>query len=246
MNDETNTAVMTRQEAEPSPMAMIAEGMRMNLDVAKMNALMDFKERVEKSEAEKLFNAAMARCQAEMPTVVKDRENSHTRSRYATLEQVQRTIKPTYLRHGFSITISEADAQRPELIRVKLVLRHAGGHSETFYREGANDSKGAKGGAVKTDLQGAQSTVSYLARNMLLAVFGVTVSEQDIDGNATDDFIGDGQKAEVARLLKESGADVAAFLDWLQVDDIATIPTSKYGEAVAKLKLKISKNGGVK
>jgi hypothetical protein len=233
MNDTENNSLV-QVSAEPTPMQMIAEAVRLNLDPEKLHALMDLKERIEKSAAEKLFSAAMAKCQAEMPTVVRDKENSHTRSGYASLEAVQRSIKPVYLAHGFAITISEAEAQKPEMIRVKLVLRHTGGHCETYYREGANDSKGAKGGAVKTDLQGAQSTVSYLARNMLLSIFGVTVSDQDNDGN--DQPITTAQCEEIESLVKVKGIDITRFLEWAGGEHLAMMPASHYAKAIDYLR----------
>lgn len=242
MTTTKEVQLVAANTAEPTPMAMIAEAVRLDLDPAKLHALMDLQQRVEAREAEKLFNAAMAACQSEMPTVIRDRENSHTRSRYASLEQVQFAIKSTYLKHGFAISISEAESTKPDMIRVRLVLRHTGGHAETYYREAPNDSKGAKGGAVKTDLQGAQSTVSYLARQMLLAIFGVTVADQDRDGNDEAKPITQDQVKELHDLLTQTGSDIAAFLRWAKVEQLADITQgAAFNKCMAAVKAKVKK-----
>lgn len=229
-------------DTEPTPMAMIAEAVRLDLDPAKLHALMDLQQRVESREAEKMFTTAMAACQAEMPTVIRDRENSHTRSRYASLEQVQFAIKGTYLKHGFAVSVSEAESTKPDMIRVKLVLRHTGGHAETYYREAPNDSKGAKGNAVKTDLQGAQSTVSYLARQMLLAIFGVTVADQDRDGNEHAEPITQEQVKQLHDLLVQTDSDIDKFMQWMQVDDLTLITQGvQYTKAMNAVKGKVKK-----
>jgi hypothetical protein len=246
VNEPETTAVQV-VNAEPTPMAMIAEAVRLDLDPAKLHALMDLQQRVEAQAAEAAFTAAMSKCQSEMPTVVRDKTNSHTRSKYASLEAVQQTIKPTYLKHGFAISISEAESTKPDMIRVRLVLRHVGGHSETYYREGANDSKGAKGGAVKTDLQGAQSTVSYLARQMLLSIFGVTVADQDNDGNEVEgDFITEDQKQEIYRLVDLTKTAPETVLKFAKVEELALIRQGPNHKKVYYMLLDRAKDMGVK
>ena len=67
---------------------------------------------VKADEAKEAFQAAMAQAQAEMPSVVKDRENSHLKSKYAQLEAIDDAIRPVYTRHGFSLMLASAPPSR--------------------------------------------------------------------------------------------------------------------------------------
>jgi hypothetical protein len=227
VNDETNTAVMTRRDDEPTPMQMIAEASRNpEIDPAKMHALMDLHERVENRRAAHEYAVAMAACQFEMPLVVKDAENKDNHSRFAKLETIQSAIKPVYLKHGFAVSMSEDKSDREGWIRVRCVVRHKGGHSETFYRDGPVDNKGLKGSPNKTEIQGAQASVSYLYRNMLCGIFGVTVAGQDRDGangGIDGEFITETQKQELHKLAEQTGTKYEAILKYAKVDQLADI-----------------------
>jgi hypothetical protein len=48
-----------------------------------------------------------------MPCVVKDRDNPFTKSRYATLENVNTVIRPVYTQHGFSLSYGRRTARSP-------------------------------------------------------------------------------------------------------------------------------------
>jgi len=232
------TAVQVIEQHEPTPMALIAQAVQLGFEPAKLNALMDFQERCEQNAARKAFARAMADCQSEMPTVVKDAQGD--KGKFARLETLQQAIKPVYLRHGFSITISEAEPSRPDYLRVQCVVRHRDGHCETYFREAPPDVNGPKGNPVKTVLQGSQSSVSYLRRNLLAEIFGITVAGQDIDGANQASAIGPGQIAELTRLIEESGADTLAFLRMMNCETLDAMPIAVYAVAETQLKMKIA------
>jgi hypothetical protein len=132
------------------------------------------------------FNAAMAAVQSELQTIVRDRENTHTRSRYATLQTIDAAARPVYTRHGFSVRFGTAAAPWEGWVRVTCELAHVGGYSEQHHLDGPLDAAGSQGKSNKTAIQAIGSTISYLRRYLLLLVLNlVTVDDDDDDGEAS-------------------------------------------------------------
>lgn len=211
------------------------------VDVEKMKAILDMQERVLTRNAEAAFNAAMTVAQAAMPIVVCDKTNPHTHSKYPSLEAVQTAIKPIYMANGFTCTFAEDGAPVDGIIHVIGVVRHVEGHSETFHRYAPADTAGPGGKSNKTELQGAQSTVSFLQRKLLCAIWGVTVADEDKDGNAPREVITEKQVADLRALAEEVGADLPAFLKYMKLDALENMPTSFYPNAVKALEKKRKK-----
>src|SRR5262249_17001802 len=69
-----------------------------------LTLLMDRQERAEAEQSKRQFFEAMNRAQADIQPVVRDTENTQTRSLYAKLETVDANIRPIYTRHGFSLS----------------------------------------------------------------------------------------------------------------------------------------------
>jgi hypothetical protein len=211
------------------------------VDVDKMRALLEMHEHVLDRNAEAAFNAAMTKAQMEMPVVVSDKKNLHTSSKYPSLEAVQRAIKDIYMSHGFTCTFAEDGAPTDGMIHVVGTVRHIEGHSETFHRYAPADTAGPGGKANKTELQGAQSTVSFLQRKLLCAIWGVTVADEDKDGNAPTKLIDERQIADLQALADEVKADIPAFLKYMRVDKIENLPASMLSNAVKALEKKRKK-----
>lgn len=198
------------------PLAMLAAALQSGHDPAKLEKLMDLADRWRVQQAEAAFNAAMNAAQAEMPCVVKDRENTFTKSRYATLETVMAAIKPVYTRHGFSLMYAEEDSPLADHVRIVCHVKHVAGHTVRTMLNMPIDSAGMKGGSNKSGAQAMGSTVSYGRRYLALMIFNVTVANEDIDGNAADalDTITEAEALQVEDLLIDSKADRDRFLEW--------------------------------
>lgn len=211
------------------------------VDVDKMKAILDMQERVLNRNAEAAFNAAMTKAQSAMPVVVSDKTNPHTRSKYPSLEAVQKAIKDIYMTNGFTCTFAEDGAPVDGIIHVIGTVRHVDGHSEVFHRYAPADTSGPGGKSNKTELQGAQSTVSFLQRKLLCAIWGLTVVDEDKDGNSPREVITENQVADLTALAQEVGADLPAFLKYMKVDAIENMPASFYSNAVKALEKKRKK-----
>ena len=168
------------------PFMALIERVAMNpdVDVAKLEKILDMQERVLTKQAEVAFNEAMSACQSELRTVVADAENPQTKSKYASYAQLDRAMRPIYTRHGFSISYNTGESKHPEAVMVIAIISK-GAYSRRFQIEMPADGKGAKGGDVMTKTHATGAAVSYGMRYLLKAIFNVSVGEEDVDGNAT-------------------------------------------------------------
>jgi hypothetical protein len=115
-----------------NPLAMLSAALQSGTDPAKLEKLMDLADRWKAQQAAAEFATALNECQAVMPCVVKDRDNPFTKSRYATLENVNTVIRPVYTQHGFSLSFGTEDSKLDGCLRVVCDVSHVGGHTRRY------------------------------------------------------------------------------------------------------------------
>jgi hypothetical protein len=76
---------------------------------------------MEKSESIKMLASALSAFQAEVENFAKDGTNPFFKSKYATLENVITTVKPTLVKHGLSY------AQFPQERGLYTIVMHTSG-----------------------------------------------------------------------------------------------------------------------
>jgi ERF superfamily len=121
-----------------------------------------------KSPEVKELAKALAGFQAEVANVPKNGVNPFFKSKYATLENVIDTIRPTLKKNGLSF------AQFPDGDGLTTILMHTSG--EWLEASSAMTVRDATP-------QGQGSAITYLRRYALSAVLGIATEEDD-DGNA--------------------------------------------------------------
>lgn len=223
----------------PNPLMLIASAIDKGIDPDRLGKLLDLQERYEKSRAVEAFHAAMNACQSEMPLVVRDAENTQTRSRYATLESIQAIAKPVYSRHGFALSFGEADCAKEGWKRIVCDVRHTGGHSATYHIDLPIDGIGAKGNAIggMNPVQGCVSTLSYGQRTLTCRIFNVTVADEDIDGQC-EGFITVEQRDQLESLIKQKNVDRDRFLHWANIPELVDMPRADFPKALDMLRRK--------
>lgn len=236
---------------ESTPMSLIQAALDKGVDVERLDGLLTLQERWERNGAIRAFSEAMNECQRVMPTVVKDRENQHTRSRYATLEAVNHAIKPVYTERGFSISFNEDEMPSAESIKLTATVRHSGGHSEQFSTVVPIDGAGLKGGANKTGTQAKGSTLTYARRYLTLMIFNVAVADEDLDGCSENSPISEEQALFLQGLIDQCEAagdplNAKRFFQMFKLPEDATIDQLKCGQyeaAKAGLRQKLERAG---
>lgn len=217
-----------------------------NVDIDKMERLMNMQERMMDRNAEAEFNQAMTRVQANMPTIQKDAYNEHTKSKYSKHETIVRIIKPIYTREGFAISFSEQE--QPEAnenkklsernITIIGVLRHKGGHSEKYQTTLPIDMVGISGNANKTGVHGTGSTITYGRRYLTCMIFDVATGD-DTDGNvqAAEPVIRitENQVNALDAKIREHDISMKGVLSWMKkemkINSLEKIP-AKYHDYV--------------
>lgn len=119
---------------------------------------------------------ALRKFQANPPKIVKDAENPHYRSRYATLSNIMGAVMPELNKYGLIVVqhTSNEDAN-PGVVSVETNIIHV----ETGQSIGSMLSAATSGEAQKIG-----SALTYLRRYGLSAILGL-VTEDDNDGNGT-------------------------------------------------------------
>ncbi len=208
-----------------------------NTDIEKFERLLAMQERMEDRRNAAEFANAMALCQqeiAEIGPIKQDRKNEQTRSKYATMAQIDYHIRPIYTKHGFSIMFNQGQTTLESAIRVTALIEHANGHQKTFYIDVPVDAVGIKGQRNKTDTHAYASAFSYGRRYLLLLIFNL--STEDDDGNAAGmrpdrgPKITDEQYEELSKLIEDE--KVPQLLNIMSIDGagLEDIPAAKFME----------------
>jgi hypothetical protein len=186
-NNAKSVALQKKKDKDENdnPQSLIELALSQDVDVDKLEKLIALKERYDANKAKAAFAKAMTLCQQEMPNVLKDSKNDHTKSQYASLEAVNKKCKPVYTKHGFSIQFSEGKALRDGETRILADVMHSDGYEKQYFIDLPRDGIGSQGNASSMNkVQGAGSTFSYGQRYLTKMIFNLTIGGEDTDGNA--------------------------------------------------------------
>jgi hypothetical protein len=243
---ENAVTKMEPREIAPAitPMQMLQIAVEQGADLDKLSKLMDLQERWEATQARKAFVVALNAFKENPPTVSKNKRagfgtgEKRTEYEYVTLDVAAAAIGAALSQHGLSHRW-EVEQLDGGMIRVTCILTHEQGHSERVSMQAGADQSGSK-----NNIQAVGSTVTYLERYTLLAATGLAAKGQDDD--ATDGaarLITADQKTTLIDLMKETGADTAKFLAFLNVPSIDDLAASRFNEAKTALEAKRKQKG---
>jgi len=180
-----NAVVDFQQEKAQDSTALMALINRVavspDYDVAKLEKLLELKERWDAEEARKMFVSAMAAFKSEPIQILKTKFVNilgGAKFAHATLADVVDAACAAMGRHGLSHKWETK--QEGAKITVTCILSHELGHSESTSLFAEPDNTGNK-----NSIQAVGSTVTYLQRYTLLALTGMATTDQDTDGRIT-------------------------------------------------------------
>lgn len=209
-----------------------------NMDVAKLEKLMDLQERILNRNAAQAFSADFAKMQMDLPEVMENGQikvNGDIRSKYGLFEDINNAAKPILQKYGFAISFRIK--QDGGFIKVTGVLRHRDGHFEETEISLPTDSSGSK-----NPVQAIGSSVSYGKRYTMCALLNITTRGQDDDGAALTAVLELEKAVEIDLLITSTKSDKAKFLSYMGVDDVRKILARDYQKAINLLKAKERKN----
>lgn len=167
--------------ADNSPMAMMLAAQRQGASLADIREMMAIQREYEADTARKAYNEAMAMFSAEAIEIIKRKQvdfatsKGRTQYKHAELSDVVDAVKPVLAKYGFSYRWDTK--QTRDWLDVTCILKHRLGHSESCTMGSPPDESGGK-----NYIQAFKSTKTYLERQTLEAICGVTEKGQDDDG----------------------------------------------------------------
>ena len=183
-----------------------------NVDVEKLQQLLDMHQRISARQAETAYDEAMNAAQEEMRPIATDANNPQTHSKYASYAALERVLRPIYTKHGFSLSFYQGAGAPEGYIRIACRVSRAG-HKENPHLDMPADGKGAKGGDVMTKTHATGAAITYGRRYLLGMIFNISVGE-DLDGNmpAERKEMGEAAKRAIEEVNAcETGAELALW-----------------------------------
>ena len=219
-----------------------------NVDIDKMERLLQMQERILERQSFIRFNEDLAAAQAEMEPIVRDAPNKQTSSRYARLETIVEKITPIRAKYGFSVSFTTAECPKENHIRIVGELLHTSGYSRTYADDYPLDLTGIQGSPNKTRIHAHASTITYGRRYLTCMMFDLAIKDDDDDGNAAgnqaaaplgaDGFISAKQRHMLEKRLQDSGSDIQRFCRYMKIDSLERLPLGKMNESLALIAAK--------
>jgi len=153
--------------------SLIRAAMDPNMDMAKLSALIDMRERVMKIQAKEAFDRAFTKMQAEMPVIVEYAKTNN--GTYAPLEDIIEQVRPILTKHGFGLS-HRTEWPEKNVIRVVGILTHEQGHERTTEFVAGADTSGSKNA-----VQAQGSTVQYGRRYTTKDLLNIVTRGEDDD-----------------------------------------------------------------
>lgn len=232
---EPEPAALATTKPEPHPLALVERAIEKGMDP---NAILDFIERVKKTEAAEKFAVALAKFQAECPQILKERmvktRDGGKLYNFASFDDIMKAIGPLLKECGIAVTFSVAPTMTGNLLVGTCFVRVGSHCVETTLpipiAKGINTN----------DAQNFGGTMTYLKRYLLCAALNIVVTdelEKDTDGVL---FVNEEQVAMIKDLLKscENAGNAVNFDRWLNVykaERIETICAADFQKIVLDL-----------
>lgn len=229
------------QEEQTGPYALIHKALSMNASMETIERLLSMQERIderaredEDRQAQRAFFSDLAAAQSKVPLVLKNKQNTHNKSRYADLAAIEVDAMPVIRQHGFSVSAKAIPGAEKGLQRILFRVAHRLGHVDEFEDDFPLDGAGTGGTANKTAIQAKGSTVTYGRRQMLCAYFNIAISDDDgvpqrahLEPSAPTDLTAK-QAAELQALVDDTDTDLALFLKAAKAESIADISPANF------------------
>lgn len=213
-----------------------------NINVNKMERLLQMRNQLQKEKAEREFTEAMNLVQRELPRIKKNGAieiRGGTKIRYAKYEDIHDAVNPLLLNNGFAVSYtSEVSGQA--LLRVTVTVKHIGGHSDG----GSVFVPISETSGAKNSVQGTGSVLSYGKRYALCQYLNIVTDGEDDDGTKGETQpITQAQVNNIRDMMIETSADEGGFLRFMAVERVEDIMVRDFSKAMKALEDKRRKQG---
>ena len=216
-----------------------------NVDIDKMERLLQMQERIIDRQAKADYTAALSQMQPNLPVITekgKIKNNSgNVQSTYAKWEDINEAIRPVLHAHSFAPNFRIEERANDKIV-VFAILSHAGGHSE----ETGSPPLMADTSGNKNAIQALGSSVSYGKRYTAGAILNLTSRGEDDGGQAGGAglTVSPEQFTQLRDLIEASKSNEAAMLRVFNAPSLEQFPLAKFEDAITSLKRKLPKEDG--
>jgi hypothetical protein len=224
-------------EEQPNMLQVIARAAASpDVDVAKMQALLDMQFQLQNKQAEMEFNAALNRIQAKLPRISKNGKHGGTGARYALFEDIDKEVRPLLTAEGLALTYGSNPSADGKLT-VTCTLRHVMGHSVTQSLPVPADT-----GSGRNAVQAIGSAITYARRYLVALILNLVMEGEDDDGRGGKAKpITEQQIRQLEDMLEAVAPDRAQFLKYMAVAKISDLNQEGFARAMTALKAKAAK-----
>jgi hypothetical protein len=156
------------------------------------------------------------------------------RFRYATLEALDKDLRPIYSRVGFAPTFS-SEAMSDGRMLVVCDLVHRSGVSKRYTVPVTPSAKGAKGGDVMTQIQAETAAVSVGRRNLYLMMFNIITTNDEEVPSVSTDKITESQRDDLIQRCADAKISKANFCTAFSIAEVGDLPAAKLTDAINRI-----------
>jgi len=211
--------------------------------VSAIERLVELEDRVDRRNSEKEFYRELADFQAECPQIKKTSSSKKSATKeggkfgynYAELDEIQKTIKPLLYKRGFSFswdTETVFENNNP-IINCTCYLRHRNGHlTKASFSVPINRDVGSM-----NEVQRHSAVKTYIKRQTLVDVLGLTTTENDTDGSPPSELLTKDQVATIKKTITDfiPPSAVPRFLKLFKIEKVEDLSQNDYEFALQKL-----------
>lgn len=237
---ETTDIAAPEAQLPADPMVSMIERICMDpeADMAKLERMLDMKERHEAQKAKAAFAEAFARASAEFPTIPLNGKG-HNQKPYATLKDITRLTRPVLAAHGLALTFS---IDVGEQVVVTAELMHEAGHSKTTSIALPRETSGSKNA-----VQAVGSSQTYGQRYTAQAILGLSLgddTEDDGAGANAGAAITEEQFRELQDLIEKAGIADDVVCKAEKINALHELPAARFDGVKNRLQITIKNKEG--
>ena len=180
----------SKEIANVGPYELLRVAVDKDLDIVKLERLMEMQITWEAKEARKAFFKAMSKFQGMCPVIKKKKDGQTFKNaqgqktvgyKYAPMGDILIQVGKLITKCGLSYRFEQTEDQNR--ISITCIVNHLDGHSELVKMTGERGNN-----SYISSAQNSAATVTYLSRYTFLGSFGIATADEDVDGRLPEEF----------------------------------------------------------
>ena len=221
-----------------------------HFDASKLEKMQEMFFKAQDREKQAAFMRDFVAAQGAMPAIMKRGFNSHTKSKYAKIDDIIEGISPVMEQFGFAMTFGTFQSAIEGHVGVSARLVHREGHFESYAYDSPFDNKGINGSVNKTNPHAVGSALAYGQRYLTSMIWNLLLTERviaDDDGNSAGGHliqkITEEQVATLDAMIEEIGVKKHLVLELWKVEKLSDLPASGFENCVQALERRRARVG---